>query len=668
MPGLPQTPRPYPVVVLVHASDQRPMAQALAKALRRIGGTRKRRITAAPFGDATPELIARADHLLILLSPGLSGDPGVRSALADWRATAPDTPVLLALLSGTLGWDREHGRFSPDAPVPEELRDVYAAEPGYADFSRLSGPRAATLRDDDFRRGVGQIASTLYGLPARDQLDGDDIRDHQKRRRLRVAFLTIVPVLVIVAALTVPQVVHDSREAARDRQATRAAEQAAEANRRSAAARRLVNRARKEDSDSPELRLLFAAQAFVLGDTQAGSVLHSLLRAYGEEKAPLGLLQGRTDEDGVPVALGPDGGVLTGLGTYYAPAAWQPRRTALPDSPRVLALSPGGRHAAVHGTREIGDTVRVAGVEHRCAGQGGAGGCTSAELVDLTTGGSRPLPTEVSALRSGLSDEAGTTQGQPTGADFQPDVFSQDGKYLLSVGTLTDSVYAVPVQDPRRAVTVRLPGRPIAVQPLRDGTVSVLTESTLLAFRPQDGRVVRRVALDAKGVQAAVVRPRAGEVVLARAGRLTFVAIGTGEERGSVDTGLALVQQLAVDPGEGTLAATGGGGGALVDVKGLDVIARGPWGVLGTSARFAGEANGAGTEVAFTADGSRVVMRPLIGESGWGSPVYLWSTDPRSWYRASCALAARTLSDEEWKEYVRLDDDAPHACAPDASG
>ncbi|MFE4693975.1 hypothetical protein ACFRH6_28510 [Streptomyces sp. NPDC056749] len=658
----PKTPRPHPVVVLVHTPDQQPLARALAKALRRMGRTRKRHITAVLSGRATPGQLARADHLLLLLSPGLDSDPGVGSALADWHETGPDRPVLLALVSGTLGWDKGLGRFGADSPVPQAARSAYSSEPGYADFSGLEGARTHSLSNDDFRRGTGQIASALYGLPARDQLDGDDIRGHQRRRRLRIAFLAIVPALAVVAALTVPQALHDSQEAARERKAARDAEQTAEENRRSAAARRLVNRAQKEDSDSPELRLLLAAQGFVLGDAQAGSVLHSLLRTYGEEKAPLGLLEGRTDADGAPLALGPDGGVLTGQGTYYAPGDWKPRTTVLPDQLEVLALSPGGRHAVVRTTRKIGSTVRVAGAEHRCAGPRDTAACTGVDLVDLTTGRAHPLPPEVSAARSGLSDMPTTTQRQPAGADFLPDIFSHDGAYLLSVGTLTHSLYVVPTLDPARVVTVGLPARPIAVQSLKDGTVSVLTEKTWLVLRPLDGRVVRRVELDVGGAQAAVVRPRAREVVLAKGGRLTFVAIGTGEERGSVDTGLALVQQLAVDPAEGTLVATGGGGGALVDAEDLGVVARGPWGVLGTSARFSGEADGPGIEASFTQDGSRVLMRPLIGESGWGSPVYIWDTDPLSWYRASCALAARTLTDEEWKKYVRLDQDVTHAC------
>ncbi|MFJ6782873.1 hypothetical protein [Streptomyces yangpuensis] len=663
MPDLSAARRPHPVVILVHAAEQRRLARALAAALRRIGRNRSRRITAVLFHDAPPALVERADHVLAVLSPELGADPDAVAALTTWKE-ASRGPILLALASGSLGWDKHAGGFTTDSAVPEEVRDGYSGEPGYADFTTLRGPETYGMRDEDFRRGIGQIASTLYDLPARDQLDGEDIRAHARRRTRRRLIRIVVAVLALITVLAVPYALRGGQDAARDSRAAREAAKTAETNRRAAAAGRLVDRALKADADPPELRLLFAAQAYLLGDVQAGPALFTLLSRNDEKVPPLGKLPDRTESDGVPAAIGSDGGVLTGSGTYYPAGDWQPRKTKMPEQEEVLAVSPGGRHAVLLSTQSLGSSVTVDGSQHRCAGAEGSV-CTAAVLADLTRGTVEHLPLELSAVRSGLADVPATTPHQPAGAAFRPDVFTEDGAYLLSWGSLSSSLFVVPVADPARTVKVGLPAQPISVQPLKDGTVSVLTEHELLTVRPGDGSIGQRVSLDAREVTTAVLRPGSREVILARGGRLDVVGIGDGKLRGSVDTGLAGVQQLVLDPAERTLAATGGGGGAIVDAERLAVTGRGPWGVLGTSARFADEATGPGIEAAFTTDGSRVVLRPLMGESGWGSPVYIWPTDHRSWYREGCRLAARVLTDEEWRRDVDLDAKVQRACAPE---
>ncbi|MFB6823352.1 hypothetical protein ACFCXA_17400 [Streptomyces virginiae] len=655
--------RPHPVVIVVHAAEQKLLAEKLAGALRRIGRNRSRRITAVLFHDAPAALVERADHVLAVLSPELGADRDAVTALTTWQA-ASRGPILLALASGSLGWDEPSGGFAANSAVPEEVRDGYSGEPGYADFTALRGPKTYAMRDEDFRRGIGQIASTLYDLPARDQLDGEDIRAHERRRTRRLLFRILVPVLALSTVVAFPYALRSGQDAARDSRAAREAAKTAEDNRRAATAGRLVDRALKSDADPPELRLLFAAQAYLLGDAQAGPALFTLLSRNEEKVPPLGKLPDRPESEGLPAAIGSDGGVLTGSGTYYAAGDWQPRNTKMPEKEDVLAVSPGGRHAVLLSTESLGSSVTVDGSPHRCAGAEGSV-CTAAVLADLTRGTAERLPLEVSAVRSGLSDEPVTAPHQQAGAAFRPDVFTEDGAYLLSWGSLSGSLFVVPVADPARTVKVGLPGQPISVQPLKDGTVSVLTEHELLTVRPGDGSIGQRVPLDARAATTAVLRPGSGEIVLARSGRLDVVGIGDGKLRGSVDTGLAVIQQLVVDPAGRTVAATGGGGGALVDAERLAVTGRGPWGVLGTSARFADEATGPGIEAAFTTDGSRVVLRPLMGESGWGSPVYIWPTDHRSWYREGCRLAARVLTDEEWRRHVDLDGKVQRACAPE---
>ncbi|MEV7591960.1 hypothetical protein AB0O42_16870 [Streptomyces sp. NPDC089922] len=663
MPDLSAARRPHPVVVLVHAAEQRLLAEKLAGALRRIGRNRSRRITAVLFHEATPALVERADHVLAILSPELGAEPDAVTALTTWQE-ASRGPILLALASGSLGWDKDRGGFTADSAVPEPLRADYSGEPGYADLTTLKGPDTYAMSDADFRRGIGQIASTLYDLPARDQLDGEDIQAHERRRTRRLLTRILIVLLVLGTAVAIPYALSNSKDTARDSRAAREAAKAAEEKERAAAAGRLVDRALKPDADPPELRLLFAAQAFLLGDAQAGPALFTLLSRNDEKVPPFGKLPNRIESDGVPTVIGSDGGVLTTNGIYYAAGNWQPRTTKMPEKDTVLAVSPGGRHAVLLSTESLGSTVTVDGSRHRCAGAEGTV-CRAVVLADLTRGTVERLPLEVSALRSGLDGGPVTAPWQAAGPSFWPDVFTGDGSYLLSWGSLSGSLFVVPVADPARTVKVGLPAKPISIQPLKDGTVSVVTERELLTVRPGDGSITQRVPLDAREVMTAVLRPGAREVVLARAGRLDFVGTGDGKLRGSVDTGLAGIQQLVLDPAERTVAATGGGGGALVDVERLAVTGRGPWGVLGTSARFADEAHGSGIEAAFTTDGSRVVLRPLIGEAGWGSPVYIWPTDHRSWYREGCRLAARVLTEEEWRQYVNLAGKVQRACAPE---
>ena len=57
-------------------------------------------------------------------------------------------------------------------------------------------------------------------------------------------------------------------------------------------------------------------------------------------------------------------------------------------------------------------------------------------------------------------------------------------------------------------------------------------------------------------------------------------------------------------------------------------------------------AGGRGTMVDFSPDGGRLLEVHANGEGA------VWDVDPDSWKRRACAVANRTLSREEWAEFL----------------
>jgi WD40 repeat protein len=213
-----------------HAADGR-LAPALQAGLQSLAKPWYRRRALRVFRDktslsASPELwpaieraLAQARYFVLLASPEAARSPWVEREVRWWRAHRGGDTVLVVLTDGELVWDESVGDFDAHGTnaIPRGLRGWFAAEPLWVDLRWARDERHVSLRNPGFRDAVADLAAPLRGLP-KDELVGEDIRQHRRVRRLArgaVALLTLLAVLASSAAVVAVAQRNEARNQAR---------------------------------------------------------------------------------------------------------------------------------------------------------------------------------------------------------------------------------------------------------------------------------------------------------------------------------------------------------------------------------------------------------------------------------------------------------------------
>jgi hypothetical protein len=115
--------------------------------------------------------------------PEAAASPWVNREIEHWMATKDPRAILPVLTDGTLVWDGTDYDLERSTALPPAL-------PG--SFRRgAETPGPALARDEDhldlrhsrFREALADLAAPLPGL-AKDELEGEDVRQHHRARRL----------------------------------------------------------------------------------------------------------------------------------------------------------------------------------------------------------------------------------------------------------------------------------------------------------------------------------------------------------------------------------------------------------------------------------------------------------------------------------------------------
>ena len=198
-----------------HAADGR-LAPAVQHGLHHLAKPWHRRRALWIFRDqtglsVTPALwssIQRAlddsEWFVLLASPEAARSPWVNREIEHWTATRPAGRILPVVTDGKWQWDAARGDLTADSTaVPDALRGAFTEEPLYLDLRWARDERLLTLRHAPFREAIAQLAAPMHGI-SKDELEGEDLRQHRRGRRLRrvaVAALAMLTVLASMAGL-----------------------------------------------------------------------------------------------------------------------------------------------------------------------------------------------------------------------------------------------------------------------------------------------------------------------------------------------------------------------------------------------------------------------------------------------------------------------------------
>jgi WD40 repeat protein len=248
-----------------HSVDAR-LAPAIQKGLQRLAKPWYRPRALRVFRDETS--LSTNTHLwssiqaalddsrwfILLASPNAVASPWVDRELEHWLATESVDRLLCVVTDGEWVWDGAHQDFDTDhaSAVPAALRGALRDEPRHLDLRWARGDANLELRNPRFRDAIADLAAPIHGI-AKDDLEGEDVRQHHRTRRVAGAAITGLAVLLVLA-VAAGGFALNQRDDART--------QATVAEARGLSALAIANA-----STEPDLALLLAVEAHRLDDT-----------------------------------------------------------------------------------------------------------------------------------------------------------------------------------------------------------------------------------------------------------------------------------------------------------------------------------------------------------------------------------------------------------------
>ena len=187
------------------------MAPALQRGLQRLAKRWNSRRALHVFRDETglstnPHLwsaietaLDDSDWFVLLASPESAASEWVNKEVAHWVATKPVDHILPVVTDGVWEWDASANDFTADSTsVPLALRGALREEARHLDLRWARNETDLDLRNSRFRAAIADLAAPMHGI-AKDDLEGEDIRQQKRAQRLARGGTTIVVLLLAIS-------------------------------------------------------------------------------------------------------------------------------------------------------------------------------------------------------------------------------------------------------------------------------------------------------------------------------------------------------------------------------------------------------------------------------------------------------------------------------------
>ena len=338
-----------------HAADGK-LAPALQSALQQFAKPWTRLRAVRVFRDktglaVTPGLwssistaLDSSEYFLLLASPDAARSYWVDQEVQHWLSQPRAERLLIILTGGEIVWDPASRTLDATrtTALPPSLR-TFAEEPLWLDLRWARSGEHLSFANPSWREAIADLSSTLRGLP-KDQLIGEDVRQHARATRFRRAAIAGLATLAVGMAAAA-WIALGQRDLAR--------EQA-----RIALARQLAAQAqliRAQDPERLPLALLMAAEATQRhGESlETQQTLHAVVSSF-----PLQLAAFEHPSSVMATALSPDLTLLATAAEKGAGALW---RISAPGAKPIASLEGADRRVlwSPDGKRIAGCCARV---------------------------------------------------------------------------------------------------------------------------------------------------------------------------------------------------------------------------------------------------------------------------------------------------------------------
>jgi WD40 repeat protein len=196
-------------------------------------------------------------YLIVLANPGSAQSTWVNREIEHWLSTKPIATVLPVLTGGGWAWDEERRAFSAEGSdaVPPALAAAFTEEPRHLDLRWAHDDPPFDARSPRFRLALAELAAPMRGM-SKDELMGEDLRQHRRTMRLAVTVASILVALLVAAVVASFVAVGNANRAKRNEARAEENEARAQEQASIATSRQLAAEARTFLEDQLDLALL----------------------------------------------------------------------------------------------------------------------------------------------------------------------------------------------------------------------------------------------------------------------------------------------------------------------------------------------------------------------------------------------------------------------------
>src|SRR6266545_52776 len=248
--------------------------------------------------------LACSEFFILLASAAAARSKWVEREVIFWRNHKPRTALLIVLTEGEIVWDDAASGFdwAKTTALPRALHGVFDEEPHHVDLRWARTEEHLSLSHPRFRDCVADLAAPLHDR-AKDELVGEEIRQHRRTVRLARSAVALLATMALVAGGSAVVAVVQRNDA--------------RANARLALSRQLAAQA-VTNLSQVDRALLLSLEALRSDDTvEARSVL---LAGLQRNPRLIALLRAAAPVD--TVAFSPDGKTLASGGGRNSVLLW----------------------------------------------------------------------------------------------------------------------------------------------------------------------------------------------------------------------------------------------------------------------------------------------------------------------------------------------------------
>jgi len=147
--------------------------------------------------------LSQSEFFVLLASPDAAASEWVRKEVDYWLKSKAASKLLIVVTDGEVAWDNASGDFdwAQTSAIPQNLRGAFNAEPFFLDLRWAKVSEHLSGTNPRFRDAIATIASALHDRP-KDELVGEDVRQHRKATRLAGLASAALVALTVSAVVT----------------------------------------------------------------------------------------------------------------------------------------------------------------------------------------------------------------------------------------------------------------------------------------------------------------------------------------------------------------------------------------------------------------------------------------------------------------------------------